>query len=82
MDIKKYSELKAAGTLAISKVGDDYQVSQKQWVKNSGIETVPIVEKLDIEDLQSRQTFLQKEIEDRQAEKDMIDIIIADCDAL
>lgn len=75
LDIRRYSELKAEGKLTISKIGDDYIASQKQWKTNSGIETLPITTRLDIADLQLRKTHLQEEI-------DAIDIVIADCQAL
>lgn len=75
MDIKKYSELKAEGKVIISKIGDDYMASQKDYKRESGIETLPITMRLDIGDLESRKIYLQKEI-------DAIDIVIADCQAL
>lgn len=75
VDVKKYSELKAEGKINIDKVGETYVALQKQYDSSSGVETIPITTKLDIEDLQSRQAVLQAEI-------DAIDIIIADCEAL
>jgi hypothetical protein len=75
LDIKKYSELKADGKVTISKIGDDYVASQKRYSAESGIETLPVNTKLDIEDLRSRQAYLQAEI-------DAIDIVIANCQAL
>lgn len=75
MDIKRYSELKAAGKITVEKIGDDYMASQKQYNVESGVETLPTTTKLDIEDLESRKACLQEEI-------NAIDIIIADCQAL
>lgn len=75
MDVRKYGELKTEGKISISKVGEKYVASQKQYVIESGAEDIPITTRLDIEDLQSRKAYLQEEI-------DAIDIVIADCQAL
>lgn len=72
---EEYIEKKAAGLVTAEKIGTAYILVEKRYSQTTGKAVQPVIEQLQIADLETRKIVLQAEIA-------AIDVLIADLEAL
>lgn len=75
MQISRYKELKTKSLINLNRVGQGFSYTCKRFDPETGMETMPEIGALNIDELTAQKARMQAEMEG-------IDVLIADCQAL